>query len=97
MTNNSSTLNASSLDSSIYVIGSSGRVSVIVRDTSVWGGATVNIKQSGNGTNFGRSGAIRESDREQTRCVVGIVGESVKVSLSNASSGTSIVIDVVTD
>ena len=97
MTSNSTTLNSSTLSTSVYTIGSSGRISVIVRDSAVWGGATVSVKQSGDGTNFGRSGLIKETDIEKTRCITGIVGESVKVTIDNAGSSTSIPVDVVTD
>jgi len=78
-------------------IGSSGRLSIVVRDTSVFGGATVVIADSGNGTNYGRAGVIKENDTEKTRVVTGIVGEYVKVGAENCGLNTSILVDIVSD
>ena len=82
---------------SAYQIGSSGKVSVIVRDSSVWGGANVVVAQSGNGTDFGRAEVISERDTQKTRCLVGIVGEYVKIGIENAGLSTNMSVDIVTD
>ena len=78
-------------------IGASGKLSIVVRDTSVFGGATVVIANSGNNTNYGRSGVIKDNDTEKTRVVTGIVGEYAKVGAENCGLSTSILVDIVSD
>ena len=96
MTSTLTTLTSNSYGSSIQ-IGSSGRLSIVPRTNSVWDGATLLIEQSGNGTNYGRSGIVRENDPEKTRVITGIVGEYVRVGAANGGPALSLLVDIVSD
>ncbi len=78
-------------------IGSSGRLSIVPRLNSVWAGATLVIEQGGDGTNYGRSGIVRENDPEKAHIVTGIVGEYVRVGAENGGSTLSLLVDIISD
>ena len=78
-------------------IGSSGRLSIVPRNGSVWDGATLLIEQGGDGTNYGRSGLVKENDPEKSRVVTGIVGEYVRVGAENGGSALSLLVDIISD
>ena len=90
------TLTSNTYGSAIQ-IGSSGRLSIVPRTNSIWGGGTLVIEQSGNGTNYGRSGIVKENDPEKTRVVTGIVGEYVRVGAENGGSTLSLLVDIISD
>lgn len=96
MTSTLTTLTSNSYGSAIQ-IGSSGRLSIVPRTNSVWDGATLLIEQSGNGTNYGRSGIVRENDPEKTRVITGIVGEYVRVGAANGGPALNLLVDIISD
>ena len=78
-------------------IGSSGRLSIVPRNSSIWDGATLLVEQGGDGTNYGRSGLVKENDPEKSRVVTGIEGEYVRVGAANGGPAMSLLVDIIAD